>query len=155
MYEFLSRAGDADASYPKMRVVGFFHARRIGMLWRIAKLYVLLAVSAGTVAGCSKEKPQKIASPPPVSATPAPEAGRDGEELFKQYCAACHPNGGNVSDPERTLHGSVLKKKQINTPEDIVRIMRKPLSRMIRFDAATLSDKDARTIADYVLRTFK
>jgi len=60
-----------------------------------------------------------------------------------------------VSDPERTLHGSDLQNKRITKPEDIVRIMRNPLSRMIRFDAETVSDKDARTIAEYVLNTFK
>jgi cytochrome c6 len=49
----------------------------------------------------------------------------------------------------------VLKKNNITTPDDIVRIMRKPLSRMIRFDASTLSDKDARAIAEYVLKTFR
>jgi hypothetical protein len=33
--------------------------------------------------------------------------------------------------------------------------MRNPKSRMIRLDPSTLSDKDARVIADYVLKTFK
>jgi cytochrome c6 len=79
----------------------------------------------------------------------------DGEALFRQYCASCHPDGGNVSDPERTLYGSVLKKKQITTPDHVVRVMRRPLSRMIRFDAATLPDREARAIAEYVLKTFK
>jgi cytochrome c6 len=78
-----------------------------------------------------------------------------GEELFRQFCNNCHPDGGNVSDPERTLHGSVLRKNHITKPEDIVRIMRTPLSRMIRFDAEAISDKDARTIAEYILTTFR
>ena len=125
------------------------------MLWRTARFFLLLAVVNGTVTGCSKDEPQKVVAVPNVSATSVQEPMHDGEALFKQYCASCHPNGGNVSDPERTLHGSVLKKKHINTPEDIVNIMRKPLSRMIRFDAATLSDREARVIAEYVLKTFR
>jgi cytochrome c6 len=78
-----------------------------------------------------------------------------GEELFKQYCSSCHPDGGNVSDPERSLRGSALRSHHITRPRDIVRIMRTPISRMISFDAATLSDNDATAIADYVLYTFK
>jgi len=123
------------------------------MLWRMARLCVVLVMSTATVTGCSRDEPQK-----PVAAPSAPgprEPLPDGEALFKQYCAPCHPEGGNVSDPERSLHGSVLKGKHITTPEDIVRIMRNPLSRMIRFDPSTLSDKDARAIAEYVLKTFR
>ena len=28
-----------------------------------------------------------------------------GEELFKQHCAACHPDGGNIVNPKETLKG--------------------------------------------------
>jgi cytochrome c6 len=103
--------------------------------------------------GCSKEAPRKTEAPRTVPVQQ--ELKQTGEELFRQFCNNCHPDGGNVSDPERTLHGSDLQKKRITKPEDIVRIMRNPLSRMIRFDAETVSDKDARTIAEYVLNTFK
>jgi cytochrome c6 len=105
--------------------------------------------------GCSKDEPQKASVAPSGSAAPTQKQAPDGEALFKQYCSTCHPNGGNISDPERTLYGSVLKRKHITTAEDIVRIMRNPLSRMIRFDPSTLSDRDARAIAEYVLKTFK
>jgi len=125
------------------------------MLWRMAKLSVLLVVTTGTVAGCSKDEPRKHAATQSASAPNTREPLRDGEALFKQYCAPCHPNGGNASDPERTLYGSALKRNHITTPDDIVRIMRNPLSRMIRFDASTLSDRDARAIAEYVLKTFR
>jgi cytochrome c6 len=115
----------------------------------------VLVISIVTLTGCSKDKPQKATVVPAASAPNFQEPVRGGETLFNQYCAACHPNGGNVSDPERTLYGSVLKRKHISTPEDIVRIMRNPLSRMIRFDAATLPDRDARAIAEYILTTYK
>jgi len=121
----------------------------------MAQMWVLLATSILILPACSKSDRNQDAVAPASTAVVSQAPGPDGEALFRQYCSSCHPNGGNVSDPERTLHGSVLRKKHITTPEDIVRIMRKPVSRMIRFDAATLSDRDARAIAEYVLKTFK
>ncbi len=117
---------------------------------------VLPAVSLLFVAGCSQEpagKPQQ-ASRPVVTAAGAVRS-QDGEALFRQFCASCHPDGGNVSDPRRSLRGTVLRSNHITTADDIVRIMRNPISRMIRFDAATLPDRDAVAIAEYVLTTFK
>ena len=125
------------------------------MLWRMSKLCGLLLVSTVTVTACDRDEPQKVTVAPAGAVSTAQEPARDGEALFRQYCSACHPNGGNVSDPERSLYGSVLKGKHITTAEDIVRIMRNPLSRMIRFDPSTLSDRDARAIAEYVLKTFR
>jgi cytochrome c6 len=49
----------------------------------------------------------------------------------------------------------VLKKNHIASADDIIRIMRNPISRMIRFDVSTLSDRDARAIAEYILTTFR
>jgi cytochrome c6 len=125
------------------------------MLWHISRCMLLFAVSAGILTGCSRNDPQMTAAAPAGSAVVSPPSGRNGEALFKQYCAACHPDGGNVSDPERTLRGSVLKRNHITTPDDLVRVMRTPRSRMIRFDVTTLSDGDALAIAEYVLKTFK
>jgi cytochrome c6 len=125
------------------------------MFWGMAMRCLLLVVLTGTSAGCSKGEPQKVTLATELSVPATQEPVRDGEALFKQYCAACHPNGDNVSDSRRTLRGSVLQSNHITSPEDIVRIMRNPLSRMIRFDALTLPDKDARAIAEYVLKTFK
>lgn len=105
------------------------------------------------LAGCTNEDSRKPGAPQINANVQGPQ--RSGEELFRQFCFNCHPDGNNVSDPARSLHGSVLRKDHITTPDDIVKIMRNPISRMIRFDAATISDKDARTIAEYVLLTFK
>jgi len=124
------------------------------MLWRMSKLGLLLVLFSGA-SGCSEDQRQKAVVAPTVPAAATPEPVRDGEALFKQYCAVCHPDGGNATDPGRTLYGSVLKRRHITTPEDIVRIMRNPLSRMIRFDAATIPDRDARAIAEYILTKFK
>jgi len=109
--------------------------------------------------GCSNEAPRQTEPPrtvPVQQAASNPQGQtQSGEELFRRFCHNCHPEGGNVSDPKRTLHGSALRRNHINKPEDIVRIMRNPQSRMIRFDAETISDKDAHTIAEYVLKTFR
>jgi len=121
-----------------------------GKIWAI-----VLLLSVAAVAGCSRQEPQKTAAPAAPTAANSAEQLAAGAALFKQYCSSCHPDGGNVSDPARTLHGAALRANHITTPEDIIRIMRHPLSRMIRFDTATLSDRDARAIAEYVLYAFK
>ncbi|NJD92144.1 MAG: c-type cytochrome [Geobacter sp.] len=78
-----------------------------------------------------------------------------GEELFKQHCSVCHPDGGNIIKPNRTLHKKALAKEGIKDSKGIVKIMRNPEAGMTKFDAKTISDKDAKAIADYILKTFK
>jgi cytochrome c6 len=78
-----------------------------------------------------------------------------GEELFKQHCAVCHPDGGNIIDPEDTLHKKDLKAHKITKPTDIVKIMRNPGPGMTNFDKKTIPDKDAQKIAEYILKIFK
>jgi cytochrome c6 len=78
-----------------------------------------------------------------------------GEELFKQHCAGCHPDGGNIIDPKYTLHKKDLKAHRITKPADIVTIMRNPGPGMTKFDKKTIPDKDAQRIAGYILKTFK
>lgn len=102
------------------------------------------------VGGCTKKAETPAQIPPAMQLNM-----QAGAELFRQFCHNCHPDGGNVSDPGKTLHGSSLRKNHITQPEDIVRIMRNPKSRMIRFDTTAISDKDARAIAEYVLRAYK
>lgn len=124
-----------------------------------ARTCALLAVAASVLGGCSKESPHKAETRPPASSLQA-GASRQvrlqaGKALFKQFCANCHPDGDNVSDPKRNLHGSTLRAKHITRPEDIVKIMRNPLSRMLRFDATTIPEADALEIAEYVLYAFR
>ena len=71
-----------------------------------------------------------------------------GEELFKAKCAACHPNGGNIMNPKETLKGIKDAKK-------ITKKIRAGGGGMTAFDAKAISDKDAKLIADYVIKTFK
>jgi cytochrome c6 len=114
---------------------------------------LVVILVAGFAGGCAQEAPKRAETGRVAPEQPGNHPS--GEALFKQYCSSCHPDGGNVSDPGRPLYGSALKRNHITAPEDIVRIMRNPLSRMIRFDVSTLSDRDARAIAEYILTAFK
>lgn len=81
--------------------------------------------------------------------------GKSGEALFKEHCALCHPDGGNIVNPKKTLHKKDLDANKIKSKDDIVKIMRKPGPGMTTFDAKLISDKDAREIAEYILKIFK
>jgi cytochrome c6 len=81
--------------------------------------------------------------------------GKSGEALFKEHCALCHPDGGNIVNPKKTLHKKDLDANNIKSNNDIVRIMRKPGPGMNAFDAKIISDKDAKEIAEYILKTFR
>ncbi len=74
--------------------------------------------------------------------------------MFKQYCTACHPDGGNTINPEKTLHRRNREENGIKTVEDIIKDMRNPGPRMTKFDEETIPDADAKAIAKYVLETF-
>lgn len=78
-----------------------------------------------------------------------------GEALFKKHCASCHPAGGNIINAGKTLKASDLKKSGVKGAEGIIKTMRAPGPGMTKFDKATVSDKDAKAIAAYILKTFK
>lgn len=81
--------------------------------------------------------------------------GKSGEEMFKENCSVCHPNGGDIIDPDKTLHKEDLDENNVKKPEDIVKLMRNPGPGMERFDEKAIPDEDARKIAEYILKTFK
>lgn len=85
------------------------------------------------------------------------EAGKAtrGEELFKQHCAMCHPDGGNIINAKKTLRAKDLKANKITKAEDIVKVMRNPGPGMNKFDEKMIPDKDAKEIAQYILKAFK
>jgi cytochrome c6 len=84
----------------------------------------------------------------------AEKASPDGEALFMQHCSVCHPEGGNIITPDKTLHKEDMNEFGIRTPEDIIKMMRNPGKAMRKFDAHTITDKDAKKIAEYILKTF-
>ncbi|HBH60649.1 MAG TPA: cytochrome C [Nitrospiraceae bacterium] len=85
---------------------------------------------------------------------PPEDIGPTGEELFKQNCAVCHPEGGNIINSQKNLHEEDRDEFGIRTPEDIIKIMRNPGPGMRVFDENTVSDRDAQKIAEYILKTF-
>jgi cytochrome c6 len=81
--------------------------------------------------------------------------GKTGEELFKQHCTMCHPEGGNIINAKKTLHAKDLKANNVKSAGDIVKLMRTPGPGMTKFDEKTLPDKEAKEIAEYILKAFK
>ena len=78
----------------------------------------------------------------------------DGRSLFQMHCAVCHPGGGNIINPQKTLDGQALSANGIETVGDIVANMRQPGPGMTRFDENLLSDRQAARIAEYILQTY-
>jgi cytochrome c6 len=67
----------------------------------------------------------------------------------------CHPDGGNIINPKKSLREKSLQAGNIRSAEDIVKAMRKPGPGMTKFDAKTIPDKEAKEIGEYILKTFK
>lgn len=78
-----------------------------------------------------------------------------GEALFKTHCAICHPNGGNIAKPTRTLSKKNRVNSGLKTENDLIKYMRKPGEQMPAFDKNKLPDKDAKAVAAYIIKTFK
>lgn len=75
-------------------------------------------------------------------------AATGGETIFKANCATCHPYGGNLMNPKATLKG-------IKTPGKIIKQLRSGGGGMPVFDTTSISDADAKLLADYIIKTFK
>lgn len=81
-------------------------------------------------------------------------AGKTGEQLFKEHCSVCHPDGGNIITPKKTLMKKDLVANNIRSADDMVRTMRTPGPGMTAFDMKTLSDKEARKISDFIFKKY-
>lgn len=75
-------------------------------------------------------------------------ATETGETIFKAKCASCHPDGGNIIKPKESIKGIKDTKK-------ITKKIRKGGGGMPAFDAKAVSDADAKSVADYIVKTFK
>jgi uncharacterized membrane protein len=90
-----------------------------------------------------------------VGAT-APQSAA-GNAAFETSCAACHPGGGNTIKPNLTLVGA----PQLRDFQTFLAYVRRPKARdgsdtvMPAFDAASLPDRDARQLYDYVNQAFR
>ena len=83
-----------------------------------------------------------------VAATASAVEPSKGEAIFKEKCAACHPDGGNIINPKETLKG-------LKDPKFIVKKIRNGGNGMTKFDTQAVSDADAKAVADYIIKTFK
>ena len=90
--------------------------------------------------------------------------GRSGAELFSRFCAECHPDGGNLLEPRKTLHKADREVNNVMTAEDIIYKIWNvgpfavhPQSRltMKRFNPDTIPYEDAMAIANYIIETFR
>ena len=80
--------------------------------------------------------------------------GSKGEELFKKHCTGCHPNGGNTVNPKKPLSRKEREANGVKTAKDVMTKMRNPGQGMNKFDEKTVPEKDAKAIAEYVIKTF-
>ena len=83
-----------------------------------------------------------------LTATAFAAAPSKGEAIFKEKCAGCHPDGGNIMNPKETIKG--LKDTKM-----IVAKIRKGGGGMSAFDSKSISDADAKSVAEYIVKTFK
>lgn len=78
-----------------------------------------------------------------------------GEKKFREHCVACHADGGNITKPDKTLSRKDREAHGIRTSRDIIKLIRKPGEGMTAFDNGAISDKEAKAIAEYIIKTFK
>jgi len=79
----------------------------------------------------------------------------DGKKKFEEHCAMCHPSGGNTINTHKPLNRKALKASGVNSATDIISKIRNPGPGMNSFNEKAISGKEAKAIADYILKTFK
>jgi len=84
-----------------------------------------------------------------VGAAPASAAGISGAELFRNHCAGCHVNGGNIIRRQQTLKLAALGRNGINGPEGILEIASAGRGQMAGY-GAVLGEAGAEAVAGYV-----
>ena len=72
-----------------------------------------------------------------------------GENLFKQNCAGCHINGGNIIRRSKNLKISSLKRNGIDNPEAIAKIARQGIGIMSGYEDE-LGDNGDQIVANWV-----
>ncbi len=72
-----------------------------------------------------------------------------GKNLFKNNCAGCHINGGNIIRRSKNLKISSLKRNGIDEPEDIAKIARQGIGIMSGYEDE-LGDNGDQIVANWV-----
>ena len=79
-----------------------------------------------------------------------------GRRLFEKHCAVCHPNGGNVVNPNKTLSKKHLADNGLSIPDALVSYMQNPGTGMPKLvhENREITVEQARSIAAYILTAF-
>jgi uncharacterized membrane protein len=88
---------------------------------------------------------------------PAPDQFKAGEALFKENCSSCHPQGGNIIDPNLPLK----QARQLADFETFVAFTRKPTMPdgspgiMPPFPSAKLSEQQGKQLYQYITKVLE
>ena len=105
----------------------------------IKSAMLLVVCLTATTVFCDTKKGEKI----------------DGKKEFEEHCAVCHPDGGNTINAQKPLNKKSLRANGVKSAKDIIVKIRKPGPGMTSFDEKTISNKEAKAIAEYIQKTFK
>ena len=72
-----------------------------------------------------------------------------GKNLFKNHCAGCHINGGNIIRRSKNLKISSLNRNGINDPEAIAKIARQGIGIMVGYKDQ-LEDNGDQIVANWI-----
>ena len=72
-----------------------------------------------------------------------------GKNLFRNHCAGCHINGGNIIRRSKNLKISILKRNGINDPEAIAKIARKGIGIMDGYEIQ-LGENGDKIVANWI-----
>lgn len=72
-------------------------------------------------------------------------AAPNGSDIFKNNCAACHANGGNIVDPKKPLKGS----KKLARKTAFKELLSKPVGAMPAFPKIVEDDPSLSALYEY------
>lgn len=85
-----------------------------------------------------------------LSVWAAPPDMTDGAVLFENYCAGCHPKGGNIIRHRKTLKLQSLERDSYDTLESLAYLIAQGQNNMPGF-ADQLNNSQVETVAQFVL----
>jgi len=87
----------------------------------------------------------------------APEKFQTGARIYREYCAECHPQGGNVINPNLPLIGS-RKMVDFNTFLEFNHDPKRPdgsTGSMPPFPPSKISDQDEKELYEYIINVLQ
>jgi mono/diheme cytochrome c family protein len=128
--------------------------RRPVMKKRLCAVFVMTLLMLAPSAFAQMEKgmgPGMMEQGQPGS-SPTAVLGSAGAKLFAEHCAGCHPDGGNVVDPDLPLTGSRILAN-FRTFQKFLRHPQMPdgsKGEMPAFSRSTVSDRQARMLYHFI-----